>query len=155
MSHFDQIALVRSHMKEERYAEAVEVGRSELARQVDSSELLVLMANAVMLGDGNSGTLEEARAWLERAITSDPQNVEARLELGHFLDAVAGEPNEAARVFESAAELSLRQIDDALGGLVSVGDDTTREARGRICDALKSLLAACESGPTLSGADPG
>jgi len=61
MSHLDQVALVRDHVTREEYSAAVALGRDELVGGRDSSELLVLMATASLLGDGNSGSLGEAR----------------------------------------------------------------------------------------------
>src|SRR5688500_16812473 len=66
------------------YESALHMGRSELERGCGSSDLLLLMATAGQLSDGNSCSLDEVRGWLEQATIRSPESVEAWLELGHF-----------------------------------------------------------------------
>jgi hypothetical protein len=145
MSHLDQVAVIRNHIKQHQYSEAIRVGRGELARDCDSAELLVLMATAILLSDGNSGSLEEARQWLERATSGDPRSVDASLELAHLLDAVADEQELAAQGFESAGMQALGYLEDALAGLASTGSAAV-ELRRRIAEVLKDAVEADASG---------
>jgi hypothetical protein len=140
MSHLDQVALLRRQLTQKEYSEAISTGRRELASGCDSSELLVLMATAVLLSDGSGGSLDEARQWLERAANGDPRNVDASLELAHFLDAVADEPELAATVFESAALHAIKYLEDALAGLASVGHAGV-DLRSRATEILQNLAA--------------
>ena len=139
MSHLDQVALVRDHVTREEYSAAVALGRDELVGGRDSSELLVLMATASLLGDGNSGSLGEARQWLERAVNGDPRSVDASLELAHLLDAVEDEGQLAGQLFESAAAQSLGYLEDALAGLTSTGNPAPM-IRQRLTALLQSVF---------------
>jgi hypothetical protein len=147
MSHLDQVAVIRHHIAQHKYSEALLVGRHELARGRDSAELLVLMATVILLGDGNGGSLEEARQWLERATSGDPRSVDASLELAHFLDSVADEQQLAARGFESAGMQALGYLEDALAGLASTGSAAV-ELRRRITEVLKDAAEGETSGST-------
>ena len=139
MSHLDQITVMQRHIAEQNYSEAILVGRHELASGCDSSELLVLLATAVLLSDGKNGSLDEARQWLERAAKGDPRNVDASLELAHFLDAVVAEQQLASQVFESAALQALGYLEDALAGLGSTGN-AAPEVRQRIAEVLRKVV---------------
>lgn len=143
MSHLDVLVTMRDQIRNEEYSSALKVGRSELGRGYHSSELLVLMATAGQLGDGTDCSLDEVRAWLEQAVKLDPQNVDAQLELGHFLDAVVGEPTLAIPVFEAALGRAVDFLDAALEAINSTSnsqDDATRERVRAIRERASILL---------------
>jgi hypothetical protein len=143
MSHLDTLAAMRAQIREKDYTGALRLGRSELERGRDSSELLVLMATAGLLGDGEQCTIDEVREWLERAVKLDPHSVDAQLELGHFLDAVADEPQLAIPVFKGALEKSIDFLETALDGLdltAELQDQETKEDIKALRERASKLL---------------
>lgn len=136
MSHLEKLATMRVQIAK-NYSGALQVGRSEIARGCDSSELLVLMAAAALLGEGEECSLDEVREWLERAVKCDPQNIDAHLELGHFLDAVADETSVAVPVFETALEKTIDFLETDLDGLNSTAGLQDAETQERV----RALLA--------------
>jgi lipopolysaccharide biosynthesis regulator YciM len=149
MSHIHALAEMRADMRSSDYARAVRTGRAELERGRESTELLVLLAMAAQLAEPQDGiTQDDVRFWLERAADADVRNVDAQLELGHFLDAVADTPPLAVDAFSAALEQSLEFVEAALDGLTSAvetADDTTvervREIRERAAERLAELAA--------------
>jgi lipopolysaccharide biosynthesis regulator YciM len=147
MTHIHALAAMRADMRSRDYDRAVRIGRAELERDRESPELLVLLAMAAQLADDGAGVpLDEVRFWLERAADSDPRNIDARLELGHFLDAVAEPPALAVDTFEAALEQAVEFVEAALEGLASVaesGDPDTvervRDLRERAVERLAGL----------------
>jgi lipopolysaccharide biosynthesis regulator YciM len=148
MTHIHALAAMRADMRSRDYARAVRTGREELERERESSELLVLLAMAAQLADDGAGvTLDEVRFWLERAADSDPRNVDARLELGHFLDAVADRPTLAVDTFAAALEQAVEFVEAALDGLTSAAENAdaatverVMELRERAAERLSGLL---------------
>lgn len=139
MTHSDEVTTVRQLVKEGRYAEALEHGRNELRLERDSSELLVLMANAALLGDGSNTSFEEIQAWLERARATDPKNIETILDLAHFFDSVVDQAEMATSNFGIAANLALQYLKEAIIGLQSVGGLSASVQQGIRRD-LKAIL---------------
>jgi lipopolysaccharide biosynthesis regulator YciM len=135
MTHIHALAAMRADMRSRDYLRAVRTGRTELERGRESSELLVLMAMAAQLADDGAGvTLDEVRFWLERAADSDPRNVDARLELGHFLDSVAADPTLAVDTFEAALEQAVEYVEAAMEGLASVAEGADPDTVERVQD---------------------
>jgi lipopolysaccharide biosynthesis regulator YciM len=147
MSHIENLATMRAQIARKNYSDALRLGRSEIARGCDSSELLVLMATAALLGEGEECSLEEVREWLERAVECDPRNVDAHLELGHFLDTVVDESSVAIPVFETALEKTINLLETALDGLNSTAglQDTKTQERVRALLARASRLLSSTS----------
>jgi uncharacterized membrane-anchored protein len=81
-SHSEALALMRARIAAKDYSVALQMGRAEMERSCDSSALLVLMSTAAQLGEGLDCSLDEIRDWLERAVKTDPQSVDALLEIG-------------------------------------------------------------------------
>lgn len=143
MSHQDRLAAIRLEIAAENYENALQMGRAELEQGQDSPDLLVLMATAGQLSGGDTCSLEEVRDWLEQATTASPENIEAWLELGHFLDAVVDEPSLAAAAFETAFKKSIDRLEATLDGLHSTAPSHDEATRDRLNDlrayALKLL----------------
>lgn len=77
-----------------------------LEAEGDSVELLILRGQLIQLvADGRADELEEAFACYQEALELDPASAEVHEEIGHFLDDVAEEPEEAAVFFRKAIEL--------------------------------------------------
>jgi lipopolysaccharide biosynthesis regulator YciM len=134
MSHIHALAAMRADMRSRDYARAVRTGRAELEIGRESSELLVLLAMAAQLCEPQDGvTNDDVRFWLERAADSDVRNVDARLELGHFLDAVGDEPDHAVDAFAAALDQAVEFVEAAMDGLASAAetaeDDTVERVR--------------------------
>ena len=71
-----------------------------------SVELLILRGQLIQLmADGRPDELEEAFACYQEALELDPDSASAHEEIGHFLDDVADEPEEAVPFFRKAIEL--------------------------------------------------
>jgi tetratricopeptide (TPR) repeat protein len=69
-------------------------------------ELLILRGQLIQLLAGNRPEeLEEAFACYQEALELDPASAAAYEEIGHFLDDVADEPEEALPFFRKALEL--------------------------------------------------
>jgi lipopolysaccharide biosynthesis regulator YciM len=149
MSHIHALAEMRADMRSSDYARALRTGRAELDRGRESAELLVLLAMAAQLAEPQDGiTQDDVRFWLERAADADVRNVDARLELGHFLDSVAGSPALAVDAFEAAFEQAAEFVEAALEGLSSTvenADESTvervRTIRERAAERLADLAA--------------
>lgn len=130
VSHHDRLAAMRTAIVEKNYEQALQMGRAEMDRGCDSSDLLLLLAAAGQLSEGDSCTLDDVHGWLERATQLNPDNAEAWMELGHFLDAVADQPQLAVSAFEKALEKSVAVLEATLDGLESTSssqDEATRE----------------------------
>lgn len=101
------------------------------------------MATAGQLGDGSSCSLDDVRGWLDQATSLSPDSPETWLELGHFLDAVADEPQLAASAFETALEKSLAFLVATLDGLGSTApsqDDAMKQRLTEVRQYVVSLL---------------
>lgn len=143
VSHHDRLAAMRRAIAEQDYEHALQIGRAEMDRGCDSSEVLLLLATAGQLSEGNSCSLDEVRGWLERATELDPGNAEAWMELGHFLDAVADQPQLAVFAFERALEKSVAVLEATLDGLESTSssqDAATRERLEHVRRQASELL---------------
>ena len=69
-------------------------------------ELLILRGQLIQLVAGDSAEeLEEAFASYQEALELDPNAPAVHEEIGHFLDAVADDPQEAVVFFRKAIEL--------------------------------------------------
>ena len=133
MTHIHALAAMRADMRSRDYHRAVRTGRAELERDRESPELLVLLAMAAQLADDGAGVpLDEVRFWLERAADSDVRNVDARLELGHLLDAVGDRPAIAVDAFEAALAQAVEFVEAALDGLASAAEDADDETAERV-----------------------
>jgi len=139
--YHNMLAAMRAKLADGGYEEALEIGRNEIERGCGSSDLLLLMATAGQLSDGVSCSLEDIRAWLEQASQDSPDNPEAWLELGHFLDAVADQPQLAASAFQKALERSVAALEAALEGLDSTAS-THDEGRQAHIDDLRRRAQA-------------
>jgi hypothetical protein len=155
VSHHDQLAMMRKELTDQHYEQALRIGRAEIDRGCDSADLLLLMATAGQLSEGNSCSLDEVRGWLERAAQRSPGNAETWIELGHFLDAVADQPQLAASAFEKALGASLETLAAALEGLESTSlsqEEATRERVSGLCrDRLSLLSTFGRLGSTAAG----
>lgn len=143
VSHHDRLAAMRRAIAEQDYEQALQIGRAEMDRGCDSSEVLLLLATAGQLSDGNSCSLDDVRGWLERATELNPSNAEAWMELGHFLDAVADQPQLAVSAFERALEKSVAVLEATLDGLESTSssqDAATRERLDHVRRHVGELL---------------
>jgi hypothetical protein len=121
---------MRRAIAEQNYEQALQIGRAEMERGCDSSDVLLLLATAGQLSEGNSCSLDDVRGWLERATELSPDNAEAWMELGHFLDAVVDQPQLAVFAFERGLEKSVAVLEVTLDGLESTSssqDEATRE----------------------------
>jgi lipopolysaccharide biosynthesis regulator YciM len=149
VSHIHALAEMRADMRSSDYARAVRTGRAELERGRESTELLVLLAMAAQLAEPlDDVTQDDVRFWLERAADADIRNVDAQLELGHFLDAVAGTPALAVDAFGAALEQAIDFVEAALGGLTSAVEtadestvDRVRKMREGAAERLSELAA--------------
>ena len=71
-----------------------------------SVEALILRGQLIQLvGEDDPESLEEAFACYREAVELDPSSAEAHEEMGHFLDDVADEPEEAETFFRKAIAL--------------------------------------------------
>lgn len=121
---------MRRAIADKNYEQALQIGRAEMDRGCDSSDLLLLLATAGQLSEGDSCSLDEVRGWLERATQLSPDHAEAWMELGHFLDAVVDQPQLAVSAFERALEKTVAVLEATLDGLESTSssqDEATRE----------------------------
>jgi lipopolysaccharide biosynthesis regulator YciM len=141
VSHIHALAEMRADMRSSDYARAVRIGRVELDRGRESTELLVLLAMAAQLAEPQDGiTQDDVRFWLERAADADVRNVDAQLELGHFLDNVADTPALAVDAFAAALEQSIEFVEAALEGLTSAVE-TADEATVERVRKIRELAA--------------
>jgi hypothetical protein len=62
--HHDKLAAMRIEIANKNYEKALQLGRSEIERGCDSSDLLLLMATAGQLSEGDSCSLDDVRMWL-------------------------------------------------------------------------------------------
>jgi hypothetical protein len=145
MSHSDRLTAIRTEIAGKNYESALQMGRSELERGCGSSDLFLLMATAGQLSDGNSCSLDEVRGWLEQATITSPDNLEAWLELGHFLDAVADEPQLAASAFARALEKSVAFLEATLDGLGSTEPSHDEAMQGRLSELRQHALKLLSS----------
>jgi tetratricopeptide (TPR) repeat protein len=132
VSHHDRIVAMRRAIADKNYEQALQIGRAEMERGRDSSEVLLLLATAGQLSEGNSCSLDDVREWLERATELSPDNAEAWMELGHFLDAVADQPQLAVFAFERALEKSVAVLEATLVGLESTSSSQDAATRERL-----------------------
>lgn len=132
VSHHDRLSAMRRAIAEQNYEQALQIGRAEVDRGCDSSDLLLLLATAGQLSEGDSCSLDDVHGWLERATEVSPDNAEAWMELGHFLDAVADQPQLAASAFERALEKSLAVLEATLDGLESNSSSQDEAMRERV-----------------------
>lgn len=148
--HESALAAVRHRLRARQFAEAIELGRAELASGRESAELLVLIAVAGQLEDGESCTLEEVREWLQTATRLDPTSVDALVEYGCHLDAVADQPELAVPVFEDALERSIGYLEAALEGLESAVEVADERLRARLAELRTRTLEAWELSTKLA-----
>jgi hypothetical protein len=141
MHYQDRLAAMRTEIAGEHYDNALEMGRAELERGCGSSDVLLLMATAGQLSDGNNCSLDEVHGWLKQATIMSPESPEAWLELGHFLDAVADEPQLAASAFEKALEKSVGCLAATLDGLGSTSSLHDEAMQGRLSELRKYALS--------------
>jgi tetratricopeptide (TPR) repeat protein len=143
VSHHDRLAAMRRAIAEQDYEHALQIGRAEMERGCDSSDLLLLLATAGQLSEGTSCSLDDVRGWLEQATQLNPDNAEAWMELGHFLDAVADQPQLAVSAFERSLEKSVAVLQTTLDGLESTSssqDEATRERLDHLRRHASELL---------------
>jgi hypothetical protein len=143
VSHHDRLAAMRRAIAEQDYEHALQIGRAEMERGCDSSDLLLLLATAGQLSEGTSCSLDDVRGWLEQATQLNPDNAEAWMELGHFLDAVADQPQLAVFAFERSLEKSVAVLQTTLDGLESTSssqDEATRERLDHLRRHASELL---------------
>ena len=143
VSHHDGLAAMRRAIADRNYEQALQIGRAEMDRGCDSSDLLLLLATAGQLSEGTGCSLDDVRGWLERATQLNPDNAEAWMELGHFLDAVADQPQLAVSAFERALEKSVAVLRATLDGLESTSssqDQVTRERLDQLRRQASELL---------------
>jgi hypothetical protein len=145
MNHPDRLTAIRIEIAGKNYEGALQMGRSELERGCGSPDLLLLMATAGQLSDGNSCSLDEVRGWLEQATITSPESVEAWLELGHFLDAVADEPQLAASAFTRALENSVALLEATLDGLGSTASSHDAAMQARLSELRQYALRLLNS----------
>jgi hypothetical protein len=123
---------MRRAIAEQDYEQALQIGRAEIERGCGSSEVLLLLATAGQLSEGNSCSLDDVREWLERATELNPGNAEAWMELAYFLDAVADQPQLAVSAFERALEKSVAVLEATLDGLQSTSSSQDAATRERL-----------------------
>jgi hypothetical protein len=82
---------------------------------------------------------------LEQATIISPESPEAWLELGHFLDAVADEPQLAASAFERALEKSVASLAATLEGLGSTAQAHDEAMQGRLSELRQYALTLLSS----------
>jgi tetratricopeptide (TPR) repeat protein len=140
---------MRTAIAEQNYEQALQIGRAEMERGCDWSDLLLLLATAGQLSEGSSCSLDDVCGWLKRATQLSPDNAEAWMELGHFLDAVADQPQQAVSAFESALEKSVAVLEATLDGLESTSssqDEATRERLDQLRGHASELLRTAARG---------
>jgi tetratricopeptide (TPR) repeat protein len=90
-----------------------------------TADWLILRGQLIQLvGEGDPEALDEAFACYQEALTLEPDSAAAHEEIGHFLDGVADDPEEAVAFFRRAIELGagesaregLRDVLSQLGG---------------------------------------
>lgn len=107
-----------------------------LAHNPHSSALHLRRAILLQLSP-TDGPLEDVEQALQLACAFDDTNIEARLEMGHFLDAVRDLPRESLEQFIAASTLAAKSLKDAWLGRVrcliqldqrEAAEDVLREA---------------------------
>lgn len=118
-----------------RYDVALSDVEELLAALPGNAHLHTLWAGLVQLQDKPTHSLDAARKSLERAAVLDKDSPAGAIELGHFLDAVADDPQAASKAFSNGITAARRLLIDGLlgqaGALIQLGK---RE------DALKCLM---------------
>jgi Tfp pilus assembly protein PilF len=90
-----------------------------------SVDALILRGQLIQLvAEGNPEELEEALACYQEALALDPGSATAHEEIGHFLDDVAEQPDEAASFFRKAIQL----------GAGASAEEGLREALSQVAD---------------------
>jgi len=149
VTSYERLTSMRREIAAKNYEQALQTGRDEIERGHESSDLLLLMATAGQLSEGDSCSLDDVRGWLERATQLSPDNDEAWMDLGHFLDAVADQPQLATSAFENALRRSLDILATALDGLESTElshDEATRERVNSLRRRAATLLGLPSGG---------
>jgi tetratricopeptide (TPR) repeat protein len=91
-----------------------------------SSYLLTLRAELIQLINETpeeKWSLESAEDNLRNAVALDPSSVNARLELGWFLNNVLDKPEEAKMFFEEGLKIGLKQLESIMLGRVECIND--------------------------------
>lgn len=97
--------------------EALRLANELLTQMPLSGELLVRVGLLLQLVR-DEGSLDEIEEKLGSAVVCAPSNVDASIELGHFLYAVRDKSNEALPYFESAREKAETLLKEALIGAI-------------------------------------
>jgi tetratricopeptide (TPR) repeat protein len=100
-----------------------------------NGHLHILWASLVQLQEHPRHGLDEAKQALQQAIELDRSSPAGAIELGHFLDAVEGNPQAAAKAY-SEGVLAARQL--LLDGLI--GQAKALLQLGKSADALRCVL---------------
>ncbi|HXU46834.1 MAG TPA: hypothetical protein VN783_15000 [Thermoanaerobaculia bacterium] len=85
--------------------EDVEKAEDALAEHPGSADLWILRGDLILLSDDGDHPLDAALESYRTAVAKEPDHLEAHLQLGHYLDAVADDPAAAAPWFRRAIEL--------------------------------------------------
>lgn len=120
----------------------------------DNPRLLILWARLVQMQDGDDAPpLEEAKTALRRSVELDPESPAGWLELGHFLNAVEDDAQEANQCFAKAAALSRQFLKEALLGQAQTLTDLQRPADALACVAEAYWLQTRNGKPERSQAE--
>lgn len=126
---------VEDFLRNQRFKEALDLlSRVESSRELDTTELLS-KGRAIMLASEEIGLpLAAAEEAFKSALTLDPENVAALLELAWYYHSVEDDPHRAFPLFERAIKVSRQQLTEA--------------ARGR-ADCLAELESATAAATSL------
>lgn len=120
MSHLrsfqQKLAKIQRHWKEQQYDTALSIVDETLQSWPGNAHLHVLRASLIQLQEKPSVSLAEARKSLQRAVDLDGDSPAALVELGHFLDAVEDEPEQASKAFAEAVSRGRRLLIEGLLG---------------------------------------
>jgi tetratricopeptide (TPR) repeat protein len=131
------MSTIRTHIANDKYAEALREVDRLLQDWKDQPALLVLRGELIQLQEKNGPSLEVAAGSLKMATTLDDQNGEAWLELGHYQFAVEDNAKAAEKSFAKAVSTSSETLAAAL-----LGRAGALEEMGRTREAFDCLTIA-------------
>ncbi len=108
--------------RDKKFGEALRAVNELMPSAPYAGELLVRLGMLLQVVDDDS-TLEKVETALRAAETCAPGNLDASIELGHFLYAVRDQPREALVHFEAAHEKATTSLKDALIGKIKCHAD--------------------------------
>jgi len=115
--------------------------------------LHVLKASSVQLQENPRYDLEEVNQSLQQAVELDKESPTAAIELGHFLDNVADDPQAAVKAYAQGVAAARNLLIDGLIGQAKAYRQLEKKEECLRCLMEVLSLARCDTGPRRQKAD--